>query len=487
MARSIEDIRLENSFAALPRGFHARVTPRALPEPRLLAFCPRVAGMLGWDAGLAGDAAFLSWVSGHRQLPGSEPIATVYAGHQFGVWVPQLGDGRAMLLGEVRGPDGELLDVQLKGAGITPYSRQGDGRAVWRSVIREYLAGIAMHGLGIPTTHALAIVGSDEPVQRETVERAAVLVRVARSHIRFGHFEYFSHHGDHAALRVLVDYTLARHFPDLLSRDEPLLEMFGEVCTRTADLIARWMAVGFQHGVMNTDNMSITGDTLDYGPYGFMEAFDPSWICNHSDHTGRYAYMQQPGIGLWNLGRLASALLPLSAEAPLVAALEAYQAEVAERHLARMREKIGLAELLAEDADLIATLLGLLHRDQVDYTRFFHGLTDHLDGADAAKLHALFKDREGIEAWSRRYRQRLGKERGPVQACAQRMRTVNPKYVLRNYLAQTAIEHALAGDAGTLHALAQVLEQPFAAWPAHEAWAAASPAWAQHLEISCSS
>ncbi len=487
MISRLTDIQLSNTFAQLPRSFCSHVTPTPLRNPTLLAFNRRTAADLGWADPIAQDPGFLDWISGARQLPGSQPLAMVYAGHQFGVYVPQLGDGRAILLGEVPGADGERMDIQLKGAGVTPYSRNGDGRAVTRSVVREYLAGIAMRGLGIPSTQALAVVGSDEPVQRETLERAAMLVRIARSHIRFGHFEYFFYQGRKEELQALVDYTVQRHYAHLQGRTDMVAEFFREISLRTAQLVAHWMAVGFQHGVMNTDNMSIVGDTLDYGPYGFMDAFDPSWICNHSDHSGRYAFMQQPGVGLWNLGRLARALTPLAAEEPLVAGLEAYQSEVAAAHLASMRRKLGLETADAEDGELVSSLFALLHANRVDYTNFFRALCEYRPGQPCAAVRDRFADLAGIDNWLIQYGQRLASETASPQARDQYMRSANPRYILRNHIAQQVIEQVEAGDTGLFDQFAAVLEDPCAEWPEHAEWAQDAPEWSRHLEISCSS
>lgn len=487
MIRRSEDIVFTHSYAELPGVFHSFVQPTPVRNPRLVAFDEGTAADLGWSADIQADPQFVAWASGSLELPASRPLAMVYAGHQFGVYVPQLGDGRALLLGEVPGADGELRDVQLKGAGVTPYSRDGDGRAVLRSVVREYLAGIAMRGLGIASTGALAIIGSDEPVQRETMERAAILIRVARSHVRFGHFEYFYYRERVEDLRQLADYVIRRHFPSLAAGGDAVTHMFHEVCGRTAELIARWMAYGFQHGVMNTDNMSIVGDTLDYGPYGFMDAFDPAWICNHSDHTGRYAFMQQPGIGLWNLGRLARALTPLAGEEDLVAGLESYQARVAERHLALMRERLGLCEEHPDDAELITDLFSLMHRHRVDHTNCFRGLCEFVPGERCPAVRDRFADLPAIDAWLQRYAGRLGREQATAGDRRRRMLSANPKFILRNHVAQQVIESVQSGDNEMLRNYARVLAEPGAEWPEHAVWAADAPDWARQLEISCSS
>lgn len=483
----IREFSLENTFAGLPEAFFSRVRPTPLPVPRLAAFDDVTAARLGCAPGLREDPEFLRWVAGALDAPGAFPVATVYAGHQFGVWVPQLGDGRAILLGELRDEEGVLWDLQLKGAGRTPYSRQGDGRAVTRSVVREYLAGIAMRGLGIPTTGALAMIVSDEPVQRETREQAAALLRVARSHIRFGHFEYFYYHHGRAELQLLTDYVIRRSFPGLQGRPDAPAALFHEVCRRTARMIAAWMSVGFQHGVMNTDNMSIIGDTIDYGPYGFMDRFDPAWICNHSDHTGRYAFMQQPGIGLWNLGRLARALTPLAPEEALVAGLEEYQREVVAQHQAMLGERLGFTGVEAGDDELLMDLLALMHRNGVDYSNVLRDLAGFDADTRCDAVRNRFADLAGIDAWLERYARRLRMQPEPAPVRQARQRACNPRFILRNHVAQEVINAAEAGDFAPLADYAAVLARPHEAWPQHAAWAEDAPDWARQLEISCSS
>ncbi|HEY8061916.1 MAG TPA: YdiU family protein, partial [Gemmatimonadales bacterium] len=313
MKRPLESLGWDNSFARLPESFYQRVTPTPLPNPRLVALNPGVADLLDLDASEGCRPGLVAAFNGDVPLPGSAPLAAIYAGHQFGVWVPQLGDGRAILFGEVVNSRHQRWDVQLKGGGLTRFSRMGDGRAVLRSTIREYLGGEAMHGLGNPTTRSLAIIGSDAPVYRERVEGAALLVRVAPTHVRFGSFEVFASRGQDALVRQLADYVIEQYFPNLLTlpEHERYLAWLGTVIDRTARLMAAWLSVGFAHGVMNTDNMSIVGITLDYGPFGWMDAFDRGFIPNHSDPAGRYAFDQQPRVGLWNCARLAEAILPL--------------------------------------------------------------------------------------------------------------------------------------------------------------------------------
>jgi uncharacterized protein YdiU (UPF0061 family) len=488
-AVSLEALRFDNSYGRLPQSFYTRLSPTPLPEPYLVAFNPAAAGLIGLDPQEAGREAFADIFCGNRLLPGFDPLAAVYAGHQFGVFVPQLGDGRAILLGEAAGAQGRW-DLQLKGAGQTPYSRMGDGRAVLRSSIREYLCSEAMHALGIPTTRALAIVGSDQPVIRESVESAAVLTRMAPSHVRFGSFELFSSRRQHEHVRTLADYVIDRHYPHLREAPQPHLELLREVIRRTAQLIAQWQAVGFCHGVMNTDNMSILGLTIDYGPFGFIEGFDWGHVCNHSDDGGRYAYNMQPRIAHWNLYCLAQALLPLIEVEEAEAALGEYELQFDEQYLQRMRAKLGLAAEEAGDASLLQDLLQLLHDNRADYTAFFRRLGNFDCAPDAANapLRDLFVERDAFSAWAGRYRVRLAMEAGADAGRKQRMDRVNPKYVLRNYLAETAIRKAAdARDYGEIERLMRVLSHPYDEQEPMQAYAEPSPEWAANLSVSCSS
>ena len=451
-------------------------------------------------------------MAGNRPLPGGQTLSMLYSGHQFGVYVPQLGDGRAILIGQVRNAHGELWELQLKGAGKTPYSRFGDGRAVLRSTLREYLCGETMHGLGIPTTRALCIVGSPDPVQRETVESAAVLCRMAPSHLRFGNFEVFYYRGEHDKLAPLADYVIQNYFPGLVAPEgAPTTPLVGaplgatarrdvyrvwltEVVERTAKLVAQWQGVGFCHGVMNSDNMSILGLTLDYGPYGFMEAFDAHWICNHSDDNGRYAYDQQPGIAHWNCSRLLQATLPLLDAVPEKAIEIAY--EVLDRfgktfvpeNLALWRAKLGLRDAREDDPALVNALLTVLDRSKADFTTVFRLLaavrTDS-DAAPAVRDHVL--DVAAFDAWLADYRARLRAEQSEDAARAARMNRVNPKYVLRNHLAQAAIDKAQAGDYREIETLRALLARPFDEQAGLERYAAPPPPGTQKVEVSCSS
>ena len=473
-----------------------------VPQPRWVAVNHALAADMGWPEGWhqgQGDDAALHVLSGNAVWPGMAPLATVYSGHQFGMWAGQLGDGRALLLGELSTQLGPL-EVQLKGAGATPYSRRADGRAVLRSSIREYLCSEAMHGLGIPTTRALALTASPLAVRRETFETAAVVTRVAPSFIRFGHFEHFAHSRrprHHEVLAALVDAVIAHHYPHLTEAPNRALALLDEVVRRTATLMAQWQSVGFCHGVMNTDNMSILGLTIDYGPFGFMDAFDPDHICNHSDDHGRYSWNNQPQIGYWNLRALAEALLPLIPGADedtgsVMAVLQGYEERFPAEMLACWRAKVGLATERPEDERLVLDLLQLMARGHLDFTITFRRLcsfrSDLLvtDPANAP-VRDLFLDREAFDAWAQRYQARLQAEGSVDAERAARMQRINPLYVLRNHMAETAIQKARMGDDSEVQRLHRLLQRPFDVQPGCEADADFPPDWASSIEVSCSS
>jgi uncharacterized protein YdiU (UPF0061 family) len=488
--RKLDQLNFENTFARLPDTFYSRLHPTPLPDPYLVNFNKNAAHLIDLDGAEISRKDFSDHFIGNRLLPGAEPLSMLYAGHQFGHFVPQLGDGRAILLGEIRNRAGELWDVQLKGAGITPYSRQGDGRAVLRSSIREYLCSEAMHGLGIPTSRALCIVGSDEEVYRERIETAAVLTRLSPSHVRFGSFEVFFYRGQHEQIAMLADYVIARHFPHLADDADKYTLFLNEVTQRTALLLAQWQAVGFSHGVMNTDNMSILGLTFDYGPFGFMESYDPGYICNHSDPGGRYAYDQQPQIGQWNLVCLAQALSPLIAIEDIHKVLDGYAPAYHQHYAELMGAKLGLSNITREDLPLIAELLQIMHANQTDYTNLFRGLGNFDSSADASNdtLRNQFLDRAAFDAWATNYRARLQQKYSRDSERKTRMDTVNPKYILRNYLAQRAIELAeQQRDFSETDRLLNLLSRPYDDQPEMESYAALPPDWGRQIEVSCSS
>lgn len=476
-------------LAALGPRFGTALPPQAVPAPHWVARSEALAAELGLTGWLETPEA-LAVLSGSSVAEGSRPFASVYSGHQFGVWAGQLGDGRALLLGEIDTPAG-AMELQLKGSGLTPYSRMGDGRAVLRSSIREFLGSEAMHHLGIPTTRALAVVGSALPVRRETVETAAVVLRVAPSFLRFGHFEHFAHHGLPAELRLLADYLMATHFPACRDAAEPCAALLEEVARRTGALIADWQAVGFCHGVMNTDNLSMLGLTIDYGPFGFLDGFDPGHVCNHSDHQGRYAYARQPNVGFWNLHALAQAMLPLlggdeAASERALAAIEPYRDSYTATFVSRLRAKLGLATARDDDPALIDGWLKLLATERTDHTIAWRRLADWTT-ADPSAVRDLFIDRPAFDAWAQGYAARLAAEASVDAERAERMRRVNPKFVLRNHLAENAIRAAQGGDFTETGRLLKVLQRPFDEQLEHAAYAAFPPDWARQLEVSCSS
>jgi hypothetical protein len=486
------DLHWEQGFASLPDAFHQRIMPTPLSHPTLVAFNGDVADQLGLDRTDAEGPGLVAALNGETLPPGTDPVAAIYAGHQFGVWVQQLGDGRAILLGEVVGRNHRRWEVQLKGAGPTRFSRMGDGRAVLRSCVREYLAGEAMHGLGIATTRALAIVGSDTPVYRETTERGAILARVAESHIRFGSFELFASREMDAEVRLLADYVIEHHYPHLLTLPaaQRYAEWFGEVVSRTARLMAAWTATGFVHGVMNTDNMSIVGATLDFGPYGWFDHYDRGYIPNHTDQAGRYAYDQQPRVGLWNCVRLAEALHSLVREADALAALEGYRTTFEREIDERLRAKLGLLQHDQDDVALAADVLGILHDTRADYTRFFRALARYAPGADGHGFDTLAAEVHGevrLGQWLVRYAERLQREGSRDDDRETRMLRVNPKFVLRNWIAQEAISDAERGEYGTIRVLQELLLTPFDEHAELERYAGGPPAGMAEVVVSCSS
>ena len=494
--RNLENLSFVNNFARLPEVFYARLEPTPLQSPYLVSFNESAARLIDLHPAEARRPQFAEYFGGARKLPGSEPLAMLYAGHQFGHWVPQLGDGRALLIGQVRNERGELWDLHLKGAGQTPFSRDGDGRAVLRSTVREYLCSEAMHGLGIASSRALCMVGSDEEVYREQIENGAMLLRMAPSHVRFGSFEVFFYRNQFERLRLLADHVIAEHYPDLKDSSEPYAGFLTEVVRRSARLIAQWQLVGFAHGVMNTDNMSVLGLTLDYGPFGFLDDYDPGFVCNHSDHQGRYAFDRQPEVGLWNLTCLAQALLPLLDPEDGAAAVEKarsilaeYKTELVKTYADGMRAKLGLQDSRPGDQELSDNLLKQMHANRVDYSRFFRLLADLRlqHPAQDSALRELFAERDAFDSWAIDYRARLHSETSQDLQRRSRMNRVNPLYVLRNYLAQQAIERAQQKDFSEIDRLLKLLAEPFCEVPGMEKYAAPPPDWGRRILVSCSS
>ena len=479
----------QKGFAALGSDFYTELRPTPLPSPHWVGTSHSVAQLLGLPEGWHQSEEALQALTGNQVLAGSTPLASVYSGHQFGVWAGQLGDGRAILLGELAGGH----EIQLKGAGRTPYSRMGDGRAVLRSSIREFLCSEAMHGLGIPTSRALCITGSPGLVRREELETAAVVTRVAPSFVRFGHFEHFAANDQEEQLRTLADYVIDRYYPECRSPEatspwggNPYAALLHSVSERTAQLMAQWQAVGFCHGVMNTDNMSILGLTLDYGPFQFLDAFVPGHICNHSDHHGRYAYNRQPNIAYWNLFCLAQALLPLIEDQDTaLAALESYKTVFPDAFMAQMHKKLGLTQAQDSSEALVEPLLQLLAQNAVDYTIFWRRLSHAVTEGQFEPVRDLFADRVTFDAWLLSYSELLALEDKAL--AADLMLNSNPKFVLRNHLGEQAIRAAKGGDFSELATLQRLLERPFDEHPGHEAYADFPPDWASSISISCSS
>ena len=490
----------QNHFHQLGPDFFSPLAPQPLGAPYWVGRSEAVADVLGLDRSHLQSDTVLQALAGNLPISGTKPLASVYSGHQFGNWAGQLGDGRAILLGEANG-----LEVQLKGSGLTPYSRMGDGRAVLRSSIREFLCSEAMHGLGIPTTRALCVTGSDDEVWRETPETSAVVTRVATSFIRFGHFEHFAARNQSAQLRALADYCLARYYPACHttpgSSGNAYAGMLQCVAKRTAVMVAHWQAVGFCHGVMNTDNMSILGLTMDYGPFQFLDAYDPGHICNRTDHGGRYAFGRQPAIAHWNLYALAQALMPLIEDQQLALdALASFKTTFEQQSHQLMCAKLGLLDVLADttatpatephaqtlqDQALLSKLLALMAKDRVDYTIFWRRLSQCRATGDHSTVRDLFLDRPAFDSWMLQYSERVAHINQGLSANL--MLKINPKYVLRNYLGEIAIQAAKLKNFAVVADLLGILERPCDEHPESEAWAGFPPDWAANIVISCSS
>lgn len=483
-------LRHDAGYRELGDAFYTQRAPdRLKTEPVLVHASAKALAVVGLPANATADPRFAAIFSGQMPLPGFQPLAMVYSGHQFGQWAGQLGDGRALTIGQVRNADGVLWDLQLKGAGKTPYSRFGDGRAVLRSSIREYLCSEAMAAMGVPTTRALSVVATRSHVLRETVEPGAVVTRLLRSNIRFGHFEHFHHRGEPQRVRELADFVIRTYHPGLEGLPDRYRLWFDAVVSGTAHMVAHWQAVGFAHGVMNTDNMSILGDTLDYGPFGFLDAFDPGHICNHSDHSGRYAFDRQPAIALWNLQALAVAVQTVVAWDDINASLQAFVERFVARYAMLMRAKIGLAA--EPDSDLVTELLTLMRRSGADYSLSFRLLSNTDDNPGRARWTALFNDTVRPEAfrWLDRWQARIHEVHTDFGAARDAMNAVNPKFVLRNWIAETAIraveDH---GDVATLDRIFRLVTAPFAEHAATDAsFAEPPPHDMRDLEVSCSS
>ncbi len=499
-----QDPSTENQRRQVQHAIYSVVEPQSVPAPALIAFSKECAALIGLEESECQSEEFVQVFSGNKLLPGMNPHATCYGGHQFGNWAGQLGDGRAINLGEVTSAKGHFM-LQLKGAGPTPYSRTADGLAVLRSSVREFLCSEAMHHLGVPTTRALSLISTGEQVMRDMLydghpqlEPGAVVCRVSSSFVRFGHFQILTARNELDLLKQFTDFVIEREYPELAKRyatpKEKYVAWFNEVCRRTARLIVQWMRVGFVHGVMNTDNMSILGETIDYGPYGWLEDFDPDWTPNTTDAgQRRYRYGQQPGIGQWNLMQLANALLPLVEEpAPLEESLSTYAKDYEQQWQTMMAQKLGLKDY---NKSLVDNLLHLLTSAETDMTVFFRQLAQ-VNPADEHSYHCLdeaYYSREALDdslvaqrnQWLAQYHQALAAQNINLSQRATQMNLVNPKYVLRNYLAQLAIDDAEKGDFALVNTLLDVLRNPYDEQPEHSRFAAKRPEWAR-TRVGCS-
>ncbi|MFZ2891333.1 protein adenylyltransferase SelO [Sulfuricurvum sp.] len=475
----LSNLTLSTPYLSLDPIFFHEIAPTPLKNPRLISANLKAAKLLNSTLELHHEE-LENILNGTFMLKGSRPYAMCYAGHQFGYYVQRLGDGRAINLGSVNG-----LNLQLKGSGITRYSRQGDGRAVLRSSIREYLMSEAMHALSIPTSRALAIIGSDEKVAREQWERGAIVLRLSPSWIRFGSFEYFFHTNKHKELESLADFLLQESFPHLVGVEEAYLKMYGEIVMRTAELMAQWQSVGFNHGVMNTDNMSAIGITIDYGPFAFMDTFESGYICNHTDSGGRYSYDNQPRIGYWNLERLAHALSPLITTEKLQLELEKYGNYFTTKLMTLLRDKLGLDTPHEKDSDLLRVLFTLMENGRIDMTPFFRTLSQY-DG-NREKLLLLTLAPNQLNEWLDRYDERLALNSSSVEERHQQMLRTNPKYVLKNYILQEAIDAAEKDDFTLVNNLLMLAQNPYDEHPDFERYAGITPQQHTNLKLSCSS
>ena len=468
--------RFENSYAGLPERFYSRLDPTPVAAPALVRVNADLARLLGIDPDALMASDGVAFLAGNRVPPGSTPIALAYAGHQFGHFVPQLGDGRAILLGEVVDRDGTRRDIQLKGSGPTPFSREGDGRAALGPVLREYLISEAMASLGVPTTRSLAVVTTGEPVYRETVLPGAILTRVAASHIRVGTFQYFVARGDVGAVRLLADYTIARHDPEATETGARYDALLRSVVARQADLVAQWLLIGFIHGVMNTDNTTVSGETIDYGPCAFLDAYDPATVFSSIDHAGSYAYGNQPAVAHWNLTRFAETMLPLLAtdtDAAIELAQEAlagFRPRFEAAYLQGLRRKIGLTTAQEGDAVLAQDLLRRMTQNSADFALTFRRLCDAAVGPERdACVRAEFTDPGAYDAWASQWRERLSQEPTTPELRCDAMRGVNPAYIPRNHLVEASLHAAVAHrDLGPFEELLNVVGRPFGERPGLE-------------------
>ena len=489
--KKISDIRLEVSRAGLPAAFLVETRPEPFERPRLAAWNESLARSLGIDPGEIENPLLAEYLCGKRLLRGSRPAAMRYGGHQFGVWNPRLGDGRALLLGELRDGRGRKRDLHLKGSGRTAFSRGFDGRAALRSCVREYLGSEAVFRLGIPTTRALSVVGSDEKIERDKTETAAVLLRVARTHVRFGSFEIFSRAGETENVALLADRAMERSFPELPRGGHGRYGLFlRTVAERTAETVAGWQAFGFVHGVMNTDNMSVAGETLDYGPFGFIEKFERDHVSNSSDRFGRYGYGNQPAVARWNLGKFAACLRPLAGEAAAGEALEVFNSVFSKTYRGLMLRRFGFERETGETLRFMEKTLGTLEALGTDYHVFFRNLSDaRKDGSFGrnARLERLRETSPEWRRWFSDYAALLRENAAADPERKKRMDSANPLYVMRNHVMETAIRKAEGGDFSEIDRVRRIFEDPFTPRSGCGDLAEPSPEWAEGLSVSCSS
>ena len=488
--RKITNLRFENAYAELPSEFYQKKDPVPFESPHVVAFNENLADELGIDSGEKQNPLLAEYLCGKKPLAGADPLAMYYAGWQFGVYNPHLGDGRALLLGQIIDESNRRWDLHLKGCGTTKFSRGFDGRATLRSSIREYLGSEALHHLGIPSTRALCVVGSTEKIDRETKEPAAMMLRVAETHVRFGSFEGFYHRGEPENVRTLADYVIACHYPEIPRQTEEGYGLFlSATAEKTASTIAKWQAFGFTHGVMNTDNMSVTGLTIDYGPYGFLETFDRDHVSNHSDHFGRYSYGNQPAIARWNLEKFTKCLDGIVGEEQALNVIETYNKAFSESYRELMLRKFGFEKEKKESLRFIEKTLGMLAEFETDYHIFLRNISDvRRDGSlgENPWLLELSETSERWQQWFREYAGELRENSFSDSERKKRMDSANPKYILRNHIMETAIREALEqGDYSEIEKVRRIFENPFSDQPGCESYAADSPEWAKNLIVSC--
>jgi len=482
--KKITELTFNNTYRQLPEEFYHIVNPKQFENPFLICLNPEMASEIELDTIDLKESELAEYMSGKKLIPGSEPIALYYTGQQFGVYNPHIGDGRAILLGEVVNSTGEKWDLHLKGAGRTKFSREFDGRAVLRSTIREYLCSEAIHYLGIPTTRTLSIVGSDEKVERETTEMGAMLIRMAKSHVRFGSFEGFYFRGMEENIKILADYVIKNCFHEFFEKPEKYKLMAMETARRTGVLIAKWQSFGFTHGVMNTDNMSVLGDTMDYGPYGFMETFKHDFVPNHSDHFGRYSYKNQPSIAYWNLNKLFQCLSSLLTNEEIQEALGEFREVYAESYRSLMVRKFGFKGFTKGDEKFIDDTLELLEENEIDFPIFFRELSNV---TLEANIDTVLANKIGKE-WIERYKARLKSENSDDQTRKESMNAINPKFILRTYIAEHVIRQAVEnGNYSEIENVRKLLMRPFDEQPENQRYAEEPPEWAKGLALSCSS